>query len=299
MFAVLEGCGRVAEVARIRLIDSVVSSLVLWLALLSGLGLMAAAMFGLASFINQFLLLAHGHRLFVRDLWKTQEQSECSWSRELWPLQWRIAVSWASGYFIFQLYSPVLFAYYGPVAAGQMGLSITAVQGITAISIAWISTRAPLFGALIAQRHFDRLDSLFKSAVRRSFAAATIGCLLFLSVAAYLQVTGRPIGARILPTVPLLFLVASSLINLQIYGRAMYLRAHKQEPLLRLSIVHGIANSAVVYVLGRLFGPLGMTVGTLCTVALIGWWCNRIFIDKRLAWHGSSSSIPAAVKVLS
>ena len=193
----------------------------------------------------------------------------------------------------------MLFAYYGPVAAGQMGLSITAVQGITAISIAWINTRAPLFGALVAQRHFNRLDSLFKSAVRRSFAAATIGCLLFLAVATYLQVTGRPIGARILPTLPLLFLIVSSLINLHIYGRAMYLRAHKQEPFLKLSIVHGIANSAIVYTLGRLFGPLGMTVGTLCTVALIGWWSKRIFINKRLAWHGTSSSLSSAVKVLS
>jgi len=35
------------------------------------------------------------------------------WMKEVWPFQWRIAVSWLSGYFIFQLYNPVLFAYRG------------------------------------------------------------------------------------------------------------------------------------------------------------------------------------------
>lgn len=32
-----------------------------------------------------------------------------SWKTEIWPLQWRIALSWLSGYFIFQLFTPILF----------------------------------------------------------------------------------------------------------------------------------------------------------------------------------------------
>ncbi len=44
-----------------------------------------------------------------------------SWRREVWPFQWKIAVSWLCDYFIFQLFTPVLFAFRGPVEAGQDG----------------------------------------------------------------------------------------------------------------------------------------------------------------------------------
>lgn len=285
LFALLDGCGRVADVSRVRLIDSVVSILVLWSALASGLGLMAAALFSLASFANQLLLLWACHRAFVADLLAARGSSPFSWIDDLWPLQWRIAVSWASGYFAFQLYSPVLFAYYGPASAGQMGLSVAALQGIVAISIAWVNTKAPLFGALIAQQRFAELDGLFRGATRRSVMVALTGCLAFLLATAALQIAHHPLGTRILGPLPLLFLIGSSLINVTVYARAMYLRAHKQEPFLTLSVVHGIANACVVYVFGRYFGAAGMVTATFCVTAYIGWWSGRVFKNKRHVWH--------------
>ena len=35
------------------------------------------------------------------------------WKTEMWPFQWRIAVSWVCGFFISQLFNPVLFRYRG------------------------------------------------------------------------------------------------------------------------------------------------------------------------------------------
>ena len=285
LFALLDGCGRVGDVARMRLIDSVVSIVVLWSALASGLGLLAASLFSLTSFANQLILLWAGHRAFVADLLTARGSSPFSWLNDLWPLQWKIAVSWASGYFVFQLYSPVLFAYYGPASAGQMGLSISALQGIIAISIAWVNTKAPLFGALIAQRRFDELDGLFTGATRRSVIAAVTGCSVFFVLTIALQILHHPLGTRILSPLPLLFLIGTSLINVTVYARAMYLRAHKQEPFLTLSVVHGIATASLVYVFGRHYGAAGMVTATFCVTACIGWWSSRIFNDKRRVWH--------------
>ena len=42
-----------------------------------------------------------------------------SYMKEIFPNQWKIALSWVSGYFIFHFFNPVLFAE-GPVVAGQM-----------------------------------------------------------------------------------------------------------------------------------------------------------------------------------
>lgn len=294
LFALLEGCGCVGDVARMRLIDSLVSIVVLWLALSAGLGLLAAALFSLTSFANQLILLWSGHRGFMADLFRARGPSRFSWARDLWPLQWRIAVSWASGYFVFQLYSPVLFAYYGPTPAGQMGLSISTLQGIIAISIAWVNTKAPLFGALIAQKRFDELDGLFTGATRRSLLVAGAACVAFLMATIGLQVAHNPLGARVLAPLPLLFLIGTSLINVMVYARAMYLRAHKQEPFLVLSVFNGIANVFLVFIFGRYYGAAGMVIATFGVTSLIGWWSSRIFNERRRRWH----SLPERISIV-
>ena len=50
----------------------------------------------------------------------TQDE-RVDWRTEIWPFQWRLAVSWLCGYFTFQLFNPILFAVRGPIEAGQMG----------------------------------------------------------------------------------------------------------------------------------------------------------------------------------
>jgi hypothetical protein len=37
-------------------------------------------------------------------------QHAIDWWKEVWPFQWRIAISYACGFFIFQLFNPVLFS---------------------------------------------------------------------------------------------------------------------------------------------------------------------------------------------
>ena len=42
-----------------------------------------------------------------------------SWRKEVFPMQWKIALSFMSGYFVFQLFTPVLFHYQGAEVASQ------------------------------------------------------------------------------------------------------------------------------------------------------------------------------------
>ena len=39
-------------------------------------------------------------------------------------MQWKIAISWTSGYLAFQLFTPLLFRYQNATVAGQMGMTI-------------------------------------------------------------------------------------------------------------------------------------------------------------------------------
>lgn len=81
--------------------------------------------------------------------------------KEIFPFQWKIAISWLSSYFIFQLLNPVLFAYKGPVVAGQMGITLTIFGGLSAISMTWITTKVPAFSMLVAKKEYNELDKIF------------------------------------------------------------------------------------------------------------------------------------------
>ena len=83
------------------------------------------------------------------------------WNQEVWPFQWRIAVSWLSGYFLFWIFNPVLFAFRGPVEAGKMGMSLSLANAIQAIAVSWVSTKSAPFGTLIARKEYRRLDETF------------------------------------------------------------------------------------------------------------------------------------------
>ena len=140
LLSFLEGCGYVSDVARLRFMQSVTGSLLAWCALASHHGLFAPSMmmFGMAS--SALVELARKHRLLLGLLRYRTGSNRIRWSEEVWPFQWRIAVSWFCGYFIFWLFNPVLFAYRGPVEAGQMGMTLSLVNAIQNIAVSWVST---------------------------------------------------------------------------------------------------------------------------------------------------------------
>jgi hypothetical protein len=173
----LEGCGYVPEVARLRFMQSVTGSLLAWCALASHHGLFAPSMmlFGMAS--SALIWLARKRKLVLGLLRYKTGGDRIRWDEEVWPFQWRIAVSWFCGYFIFWLFNPVLFAYRGPVEAGQMGMSLSLVNAILNIAVSWVTTKSAPFGTLIARKEYSQLDRTFFQALRQAFAVSLAGAL--------------------------------------------------------------------------------------------------------------------------
>src|SRR6185437_4137272 len=166
-FAFLEGSGLVARVACIRLATSVATSVALWLTLWRGWALMASPFVSTVGCACSGLLIVVRHRRYFWDLLRTTvPPNTLNWWTEVWPFQWRITVTWF-GYFLTQLANPILFRYQGTTAAGQMGLSTSIVLAIQSVGIAWISTKAPMFGFHVAKQEFQDLDRLFFSTVKQ------------------------------------------------------------------------------------------------------------------------------------
>ena len=151
-----------------RFFQSTVSVAASWTAMLSHHGLFSPAMVLLGQGFVASILLYSRRRLLIPLLRMHCRGQGISWQREVWPFQWKIAVSWLCDYFIFQLFTPVLFAFRGPVEAGRMGLSMSIVTQLSAMMLAWMTTKAAPFGSLIAKKETPELDRMFFRSLRQS-----------------------------------------------------------------------------------------------------------------------------------
>ena len=72
-------------------------------------------------------------------------------------MQWRLALGGIVGYFMYSLFTPIVFHYHGPVAAGKMGMTWQIVGALGPLAMAWIDTKTPIWGMLIAKNRYSEL----------------------------------------------------------------------------------------------------------------------------------------------
>jgi len=282
----LEGCGYVAKIARLRFAQAVSGSILAWLALISHHGLFAPSMMILGMASAAFVWLVGKRRLLFGLLRYPPGPNRVHWRQEVWPFQWRIAISWICGYFIFQLFNPVLFAFKGPVAAGQMGMSLSLAGALQSIAISWVNTKSAPFGTMIARKDYAQLDTTFFQALKQSISVFVVGALIVWLGTIYMNWAHIRFAQRILNPTSLGILLLASSLNVITNSEAIYLRAHKQEKFLLISIVGALLIGASTYFLGREYGALGMVTGYFSVGLLIGLPVGTyIFIKYRKLWH--------------
>jgi len=283
--SVLEGCGLLADVARTRTWQTIASNLTGWTILIAGGRLWASpAITGAALVVGGGWVL-WTHRRFFSDLLRTPGAG-ISWREEVWPFQWRIGVSWISSYFIFHLFIPVLFNSKGPAAAGRMGMSLTLATAVYSVASSLLTTKVPQFGELIARRDFAELDARFFPAMWRAFGVMALGGAVLFGGTVALRAIGHRWSERFLEPLPFALLVAALMASTIFLAEAVYLRAHKQEPLLGVFIASAIAVAASTLILGRAYGATGMMLGYFAATLVISVGGGTfVFLRKRREWH--------------
>ena len=282
----MEGCGYVANVARLRLGQAATGSTLAWLSLGTHHGLFAPAMVMVGNASVGSIWLLRRRRLICSLLQHSCGENNIRWGKEVWPFQWRIAVSWLCGYFIFQLYNPVLFAYHGAVVAGRMGMSLTLANALQAVAISWIYTKAAPFGALIARKEYRQLDQLFFKALGQSVAVCGAGALVIWIGVVFLNWAHIGFASRLLDPTSIAFLLLITTMNIVVFGEATYLRAHKQEKFLLNSVLGAILVACSTFILGRSYGAIGVVTGSLLVGLVMGLPLGTYtFLKYRRLWH--------------
>lgn len=146
-----EGCNSVSLLQSIRFKIAVCTSLTMIFGLYIHLNLYALALSLLVSALVGNLLLVKNFFITMKQLWNISSIKCYDWWPEFSSLVWRYSISWCSGYFIFQLFTPLAFHFHGPELAGKIGISISMWTAGFNIASSWITAVTPRLNMLIAE----------------------------------------------------------------------------------------------------------------------------------------------------
>lgn len=287
--ALLEGAGEVGEVARLRLVQSVVGNILMWGLLFAGMKLWALAVLPATGLVFTYLWLRR-HSL-IRDLNVRRARGISSfldWRKEVFPLQWRIALSWASGYLIFQAITPIAFAKLGTVEAGQIGLAFAIFNGVQSVGMSWMYTKTPRYAELVARNQRDALNALFVGALKLSVAVVLFGVLCVLLCVWLLGELHSGLEARLPDLSAMACFGVTTVANCIVFSLALYMRSHKEEPMLTSSIVGGVLVLSGVYI-GASYSVLTTALAYMLITVGVGLpWAGLLFMGyyRRQTQHG-------------
>lgn len=293
LVAFVEGCGYVPDVAQMYLGQAVLGSLLSWTAMVTRHGLYAPALVILAQVALQVYLLTRRRfrRILINLLRRPPDVHKLDWYREVWPFQWKMAVSWCSSYIINQMMTAILFSTQGPRAAGRMGMSLSIATQLGTIGLSWMSTKASPFGNMIARGEITELNRVFFRTLWQSTTLVTtaaigvFGCLLFVDR------RFPSLAIRVLSPWAFGLLLVTMVMNHILSCEALYMRAHKREPLIIQAAVVAVLLGTTTVILGHTFGANAVTVGYFAFAGLVSLtWGTYIFRSKRKQWYGSATS---------
>lgn len=289
--SVITGLGFVKETSKISFWQQIVLPAFIWTGLAAGLKLYVSGIGYLLSVVIWFFFIKKQNLSpILINLLKVRVSEKVGYMKEIFPYQWKIALSWISGYFIFQLFNPVLFATEGAVVAGQMGMTLTALNAIQAFSMSWLNTKVPLYSQLIALKNYTTLDDLFVKTLKQMVSVCGLLLILFLSFVAMTRemqigINGNLIVDRFLSYIPMTLMMIPVFLQQFTNSWATYLRCHKKEPFLVNSIVNGALCMLSTIILGKTFGLYGIVIGYCSIQVLLFPWGYYLYSSNKIKWH--------------
>ena len=239
-FSILTGCNDVFFVYLLQLIKTILNALFIWFSIMSGFGIWSLAIGASISFSVIIVILGYYKKPIFKEILKIKIANKFVWKKELWSMQWKIALSWLSGYFVFYLFTPVLFHFKGPVIAGQMGMSLSVVNTLAFIPSLWMKPNMPQFGMYIAKKNYYKLDALFFKLLKITSFFLLLSSLVLWSAFYIINYYEFSFAARMLPMPLITLLILTVTLKSGFSPFSDYLRAHKKEPMVIPSVLSAI-----------------------------------------------------------
>lgn len=278
----LEGCNLVGMVQRLKLDISIVMLTVMLVGLVLGLNLYALSISMLLSALIGIYLIHTRFKVTIRHLIESSKKYSHPWIVEFFPLLWRYAISWASGYFIFQFITPLVFYYHGAVEAGRVGISIAMWTALYNIAHVWVYVVRPRLNFYVSRKEWNLLDRMFYTRLLLSGATFIIASLSVFLLKGYVTMFDRFVN-----TTSMLFLAGGWFLHTVSSAYAVYLRAHREEPLAVLGFVSAVYIVFTTFLCAKYLTSEYLFLGYFSSYLWGLPWVLFIFYQKRKLWHGN------------
>jgi hypothetical protein len=305
LLCVIEGCGGLLRVQRMRLAQAIVTVGALWLLIPTAGALWAVAWFGVL-----WLLVAAGwllatHAVLVRQsvAWlRERRRPAAPRAGTMTPVpisagapeaiagampigtqasaQWRAAATWIAPFVASQLLGPLVFWRHGPISAGQVGMSLAIATAPLTLGTAWLQARLPSYASLLARGRRDELRRLARTASSQALlvcAAAGAGVVL---VMALLGVHAPALAARALAPAVIAALVLHSIAMTGNQAMAAYLRAGREEPLAAAMLTGSLVAVLVAAFMAARGGDAAAVAYSLAGVLVTTPLCGMRFLSR-------------------
>lgn len=251
MLSIAEGTGLVADVNKMRMYQALLAGVLAVIVLVSGFGLYATSAIAVSgTIIFSIFSYKYFKNIFLQSFINKNEHNDggISWLHEIFPMQWRIALSWISGYFIYFVMTPIAFKYFGAAYAGQLGMSLTLCNMVMATGLAWISTKYPRWGVMVSNKQQVELNKSFKKALIQSSCFVLAGLVGVYICLWLLKLSGSNIGDRFLELKDFFFLSLAIIGNHLVACGATYIRAHKTEKMTLASCIMALLTIITMWI---------------------------------------------------
>jgi O-antigen/teichoic acid export membrane protein len=280
----LEGCNQISEIQKNKIISAICLSVSMWIFLYFGFGLYSLAITALIGTSLNLILLFIRFKNLIYQLYVTGKDLYYNWIKDFLRLIWRYAISWSSGYFIFQIYTPLTFHFHGPIDAGKVGISMALATAIFTISNVWIYVSTPKLNMYASRKEWHQMDKLIIKSIVLSVVTFIVGMTIVI-ISLVFYTNEFTFMKRFLGPVPMSILLSAWIIQLIINALAVYLRAHKQEPLVGLSIALSTFIITSTFLISKYLSSEYLFLGFLVAVIWGLPVTLIIFKRKKLEWH--------------
>ena len=243
LLSVLEGLGKVKTVYKTRFIKVFSFVFLFCLFLFQGLDIWSFTIAYAISLITFIISLSKFKNIFFqlsRNI-PAEFPHSFNWFEEMFPLQIKVAISAVSAFFAFNIITPLTFVILGAETAGQMGVTLSMIFAILSLSTVLVSTNFHNLGLLASQKKFKEMDNLV---IRLTFVILLLSFASLIIVFIFYEFLGiyfPDVLDRLLPlNITMILMMGMIISNL---GSAMgaYLRAHKIDPVMWISITAAIS----------------------------------------------------------
>ena len=284
----LEGCGRLADVVRMRFWFVAVGSLASIATIAGDGGLWAMIVASTITGPVFAIALVRRHKLFFQMFLRKPALPSSKWMSGMWPMQWRLAIQNVAAYAATHFLTVLLFQLHGPAVAGRFGMSWQIASTLNQLSMTPAQARAPTFAAYAARAQFEILDRVWRVSGLQSVALIVCSSVAVLAMLAHLGVQYPTLSSRLLLPNELGFLLLATIFAVVVQCEALYLRAFGREPFHVVAVICSAIGVGMAYLLGVKYQSMGVVLAYLLASAISLVWATALFATLRLAWRKES-----------